>query len=163
MQDEPCPASLIVFGSKFAGLGAGEITRYGEAEARSAGRSPASGGAVRVGPVETLEDATHVLGCDSRPGVRNGHLDLSVRGTALHRYGAAGRSEAEGVIEEGSEDLVRTVRVAARKKLARVVDLEVLAFGGGAGGEPLRALGEDEGEVEGFMGDGDPFGVQTGQ
>ena len=112
-----------------------------------------------VGPVETLEDPVQALGRDARSRVRDAGLDAFVCGTALHRYRSAGGREAEGVVEEGGEDLARAPGVAARGELARVVDLQVLALG--AGGESLRGLGEDEGEVEGFAGDGDPVGVQA--
>ena len=72
-----------------------------------------------------------------------------------------GGCEAEGVIQEGGEALVRTGASPRAGSLPEWWNLEVLPFGPGAGGESLRGLGDDEGEVERFAGDRDLLRVQT--
>ena len=87
MERESGLALLPLADRELAALGAGKVASDGEPEARTAAcGSPGPGGAVRVGPVEVLEDAVEVLGGDARPVIRDGRLDAFVRSSALDGY-----------------------------------------------------------------------------
>src|SRR5215218_3878804 len=77
---EPGAASGDVLGYELAALGAGKVAGDGEAEAcTAAGWSSSPGGAVRVGPVETLEDTIQALWWDTRTSVGHRRLDAFIR------------------------------------------------------------------------------------
>src|SRR5215218_8755343 len=83
-------------------LGAGKIASDGETQARAPALPRPSG----LSAVEAVEDARKLLGRDARSRVRDGRLCTSVAGTPLHGDEPSRGREPEGVVEEGSQDLV---------------------------------------------------------
>src|SRR5215218_717846 len=107
-QREAGPTVRRVAGRELTALGAGKITGDGEAQARA----PALPGASRLGSIEAVEDARQLLGRDAGPRIRYGRLGTSVAGTPSHGDEPSRGREPEGVVEEGSQDLAGSLRVA---------------------------------------------------
>src|SRR5215218_307797 len=94
---EPGAASGDVLGYELAALGAGKVAGDGEAEAgTAAGWSSGPGGAMRVGPVEALEDTIQALWWDTRSRVGHRRLDAFICCLTADGYGSFRRREAEG-------------------------------------------------------------------
>src|ERR671911_2690127 len=107
-EGEAGPTVRRVAGRELTALGAGKIAGDGEAQARAPALSRPGG----LGAVEAVEDARQLLGRNARPRIRYGRLGTSVAGTPLHDDQPSRGREPDGVVEEGSQDLAGSHRVA---------------------------------------------------